>query len=144
MAEFVMKKKVADAGIAERFEIASAGTSDEELGEPVYPGTRRILDRLGIDYSQKRARQITRGDYERYDLIIGMDAENIRNLKRLFPHDRGAKIHMLLDFTSSPRSISDPWYHDDFEKTYREVDEGCDALLRRLLQDSDSAKSTAP
>ncbi len=130
-----MKKKVEDAGLAADFVIASAGTSDEELGAPVYWGTREILDRLGIDYSQKRARQITLADYDQYDLIIGMDAENIRSLRRLFPRDRGAKVRMLLDFTPSPRPISDPWYHGDFEKTYREVDEGCDALLESVLRE---------
>ena len=87
LAEFVMKRKVADAGVAERFEIASAATSTEELGEPVYPGTRRILARNGIDCSGKRARQLTKADYQHYDLLVGMDSENLWNMRRMMTYD---------------------------------------------------------
>ena len=129
MAEFVMKRKVADAGVAERFEIASAATSTEELGEPVYPGTRRILARNGIDCSGKRARQLTKADYQHYDLLVGMDSENLWNMQRMTGGDKDGKVRLLLDFTDEGGEISDPWYHGDFDQTWREVNLGCDALL---------------
>ena len=134
MAEFVMKRKVADAGVAERFEIASAATSTEELGEPVYPGTRRILARNGIDCSGKRARQLTKADYQHYDLLVGMDSENLWNMQRMTGGDKDGKVRLLLDFTDAPGEISDPWYHGDFDQTWREVNLGCDALLKYCLE----------
>ena len=140
MAEFVMKRKVEEAGVAERFEIASAATSTEELGSPVYPGTRRLLERAGIDCSAKRARQMNRGDYDRYDLLIGMDRENIRNMRRIVGEDPKGKIRMLLSFTERPGEISDPWYHNDFDQTWREVDVGCDGLLKFCLEKDRDAR----
>ena len=135
MAEFVMKRKVEDAGVADRFEIASAATSTEELGSPVYPGTRRLLERAGIDCSAKRARQMNRGDYDRYDLLVGMDRENIRNMRRIVGEDPKGKIRMLLSFTDDHKGeISDPWYHNDFDQTWKEVNLGCDALLKYCLE----------
>ena len=107
MAEFVMKRKVADAGVAERFEIASAATSTEELGEPVYPGTRRILARNGIDCSGKRARQLTKADYQHYDLLVGMDSENLWNMQRMTGGDKDGKVRLLLDFTDEGGEIRD-------------------------------------
>lgn len=134
MAEFVMKQKVADAGVAELFQIASAATSTEELGNPVYPGTRRILNRNGIDCSAKRARQMTKADYQEYDLLVGMDSENRYNMRRMTGGDKENKVSLLLDYTDKPGDISDPWYHNDFEKTWREVNLGCDALLEYCLR----------
>ncbi len=135
MAEFVMKRKVEDAGVADRFEIASAATSTEELGSSVYPGTRRLLERHGIDCSAKRARQTTRDDYDRYDLLVGMDRENIRNMRRIYGEDPRGKIRMLLSFTEDHKGeISDPWYHNDFDQTWEEVNLGCDALLKYCLE----------
>ena len=135
MAEFVMKRKVEDAGVADRFEIASAATSTEELGSPVYPRTRRLLEQHGIDCSAKRARQTNRGDYDRYDLLIGMDRENIRNMRRIYGEDPQGKIRMLLSFTEDRKGeISDPWYHNNFDQTWEEVNLGCDALLKYCLE----------
>ena len=140
MAEFVMKWKVRTLGLEERFEIESAATSSEELGSPVYPGTRRALDRHGIDvdYSKKRARRITLDDYDRFDYLVGMDAANLANMRRFFAKKldgRASKLHLLLDFTDSPGEITDPWYHNDLDATFNEVDAGCDALLKLCRAD---------
>ena len=132
MAEFIMRKMVADAGMSDSIEVESAGTSDEELGSPVYPGTKRILDAMGIDCSKKRARQATRDDYEKFDLIVGMDRINLLNTRRICKGDPRNKIKRLLDFTDSPRDIADPWYHGDFDATKELVVEGCRALLDYL------------
>ena len=134
MAEFVMKKMVRDAGAAEEFEIASAATSTEELGNGVYPPARRILNAHGIDCSGKYARQITMRDYEYYDLIIGMDNANMRNMKRFFGGDPSGKLRMLMDYTETPGEVADPWYSGDFEQTWQDVNAGCSGLLDDLLQ----------
>lgn len=131
MAEFVMRDMLKKRGISD-VEVASAATSTEELGNGVHRGTRAILDRLGIDCSAKRARQITMSDYDEYDIIIGMDSENIRNMTRYWG-DKKHKIHRLLDFTERKlEDISDPWYTGDFERTYRDIKQGCEGLLERL------------
>ena len=134
MAEFVMKKMVRDAGAAEEFEIASAATSTEELGNGVYPPARRILNAHGIDCSGKYARQITMRDYEYYDLLIGMDNANMRNMKRFFGGDPSGKLRMLMDYTETPGEVADPWYSGDFEQTWQDVNAGCSGLLDDLLQ----------
>lgn len=130
MAEFVFNDLVKKRGITGVFS-QSAATSTEEIGNGVHYGTAAILRRLGIDYSAKRARQITRADFSEYDLIVGMDSANIRNIKR-FSGGGDEKVRLLLDFTDSPRDISDPWYTGDFERTYRDVLEGCEGLLEWL------------
>ena len=129
MAEFVLRRKAAEAGIADRLEIASAATSSEELGNPVYPPARRILQAHGISCAGKTARRITPEDYRRYDLLIGMDRANIINMRRCFSGDPEGKLRLLLD----PDEVSDPWYTDDFEQTWQDVNEGCDRLLAELL-----------
>ena len=129
MAEFVMKKLVADAGREAEFVIASAATSTEELGNPVYPPVRSLLKSHDIDCSGKFARQLTRRDYDEYDLIIGMDNANIRNIHRICGGDPAGKISRLLDHTDTPGEVADPWYSGDFELTWNEVNSGCDALL---------------
>ena len=129
MAEFVMKRLVDDAGCAERFEIASAATSTEEIGNPVYPPARRKLAEHGISCDGKRARQITPGDYRHYDRIIAMDQNNLRNLRRLLGEDVEGKISLLMDYTSRPGDVADPWYTGDFEATWQDVLEGCRGLL---------------
>lgn len=129
MAEFVMKDLVEKRGLSGQFSIESAATSTEEIGNPVHRGTRKILDRLGISCAEKRARQLKRTDYDNFDLLIGMDDGNVRNMNRICGGDPEAKIYKLLDFTDEPRSISDPWYTGDFEATYHDVREGCDSLL---------------
>lgn len=132
MAEFVMKDLVRKAGRESEFEIASAATSSEELGNPVYPPARRKLAQHGIACSGKTARQLTKHDYEYWDLLIGMDQANLRNMRRLFPDDPGRKLHLLLDYTDRPGEVADPWYTGDFEATWTDVLEGCQGLLRQL------------
>ena len=138
MAEFVMKdlaaKWRAQRGAAAdiEFEIASAATSDEQLGNEVYPGTRRKLAEHGISCAGKRARQMNRGDYGRYDYLIGMDRLNLRGMTRICGGDPEGKIHLLLEFTGQNRDIADPWYTDDFEATWNDVLAGCSALLAKL------------
>ena len=132
MAEFVMKKLVQEAGRAAEFSIASAATSTEELGNPVYPPARRKLAEHGIDCAGKTARQISRRDYAEYDLLIGMDEANLRNMRRLFGGDPERKLHLLMDYTDRPGNVADPWYTRDFEATWRDVEEGCRGLLASL------------
>jgi len=134
MAEFVMKHLVKEAGLSGRFEIASAATSTEELGNPVYPPARRKLLEHGIRCDGKRARQLTRADYQKYDVLIGMDHANLRNMHRICGGDPDGKIHMLLDYTDRPGSVADPWYTDDFDATWRDAMEGCTGLLKSLAE----------
>ena len=132
MAEFIMKRIVADAGREEEFEIASAATSTEEIGNPVYPPARRKLAEHGISCAGKTARQLTRRDYAHYDLLIGMDRYNLANMRRMCGGDPDGKIHLLMDYTARPGDVADPWYTDDFEATWRDCMEGCTALLDTL------------
>ena len=135
MCEFVMKDLVAKAGRADQFEIASAATSTEELGNPVHPGTRRQLALHGISCEGKRARQVTRADYDYYDMLICADSNNIRNLRRITGGDPDGKISLVLDHTSRPgRDVDDPWYSGDFESTWNDVSEGCAGLLKELTE----------
>ncbi len=134
MAEFVMKDMVKKAGLEDQFEIASAATSTEELGNPVYPPARRKLLEHGLRCDGKRARQMTRADYQKYDLLIGMDNWNIRNMTRMCGGDPEGKIRMLLDYTGYSRSVADPWYTGDFDATWDDVNEGCRALLEHLTR----------
>ena len=134
MAEFVMRDLVRRAGLEDRFLIASAATSGEERGNPVYPPARRKLAEHGIGCAGKRAVQLTPSDYGKYDYLIGMDSANIRNMRRMLGSDPEGKIHKLLSFAGSDRDISDPWYTGDFDATYRDVTEGCEALLRDLTE----------
>jgi protein-tyrosine phosphatase len=132
MAEFVMKDLVKQAGCEEDFYIESAATSTEEIGNEVYPPAKRKLAEHGIGCKGKTARQMTRKDYERFDLLIGMDTWNIRNMTRICGGDPEGKIQMLLDFTNRPGDVADPWYTGNFEATWRDVLEGCTCLLRIL------------
>lgn len=134
MAEFVMKDMVKKAGLEEAVYIESAATSREELGNPVYPPARRKLAEHGISCAGKTARQIRREDYDAFDLLVGMDQENLRNMRRLWD-DREGKLCLLLDFTSHPRDVADPWYTGDFEATWQDVQSGCAALLASLMGD---------
>ena len=127
MAEFVMKDMVERAGLEWKFEIASAATSTEEIGNPVHRGTREKLRSVGISCAGKTARQMTKRDYDEYDLFVGMDRYNIRNMQRITGGDPEGKIRMLLG-----RDVADPWYTGDFEATYRDVVEGCTALLEEF------------
>lgn len=132
MAEFVMRDMVMRAGLAEGFQIASAATSAEELGHPVYPPARRMLAAHGIGCAGKTARQLTRRDYAAYDLLIGMDSANLRAMHRICGGDPAGKLHLLLDYTDRPGDVADPWYTGDFEATWRDVTAGCQGLLAAL------------
>lgn len=136
MAEFVMKDMVRSAGLEEEFHIESAATSAEELGNPVYPPVRRLLSRHGINCSGKTARQLQRSDYEGWDLLIGMDNANLRNMQKICGGDPSGKIRLLMDFTRRPGEVADPWYTGDFDATWRDVEEGCQGLLNRLRTQS--------
>lgn len=133
MAEFLMKALVAEKGLSEQFEIASAATSSDEIGNPVYPPVAALLRERGISCKDKTARQLRRADYESYDYIIGMDGANRRNMLRLFGGDPKGKVSLLLDFTDHPRDVADPWYTRDFRAAERDIESGCRALLDTLL-----------
>jgi protein-tyrosine phosphatase len=134
MAEFVMKDLVKKANVSQQFKIASAATSREELGNPVYPPARQELAKHGIGCSGKTARQITKEDYEYYDYIVAMDYSNVRNLERMLGPDTEHKISMLLDYTNHPGQVADPWYTGDFGATWNDVLEGCQGLLKQILE----------
>ena len=132
MAEFVMKDLVKKAGLALRFQIESAATSREEIGNPVYPPAQRKLAEHGISCDGHTARQLTNADYEKYDLLIGMDRANLRDMYRICCGDFAGKLHLLMDYTKQSRDVADPWYTDDFETTWRDVSEGCKSLLEKI------------
>ena len=144
MAEYVMKALVKEAGLSDRFYIASAATSTEELGNPVHRGTKAKLRQEGIPCPERRAVRMRPEDVESFDWILGMDSRNIANIRRIAGLKDGdprcAKIRRLLDFSPRPRDIADPWYTGDFDETFRDVMEGCRALLvhleKELLQTS--------
>lgn len=133
MAEYVMKYLVKKAGLEREFRIASAATSREELGNPVYPPARKKLAEHGIGCSGHAARQLQNNDYEEYDLLIGMDQANLRDMYRICGGDFMDKMHLLLDHTDrTGQEVADPWYTDDFDATWRDVEEGCRGLLRHI------------
>ena len=132
MAEFIMKDLVRKAGLENQFHIASAATSTEETGNPVYPPARRKLAEHGIGCSGKTSRQLTKADYGSYDLLIGMDSANLQNMRRICGGDPSGKIHLLMEYTSRPGDVADPWYTRDFETTWQDILEGCGELLTQL------------
>ena len=133
MAEFLLKDIVNKRGLADAFEIASAATSREEIGNPVHYGTRNKLAQFGISVAGKHAVQVTKRDYEHYDLLLVMDSNNIRNLRRVIGEDTQNKVHLLLDYTERKgESIADPWYTGDFDVTYNDIMEGLAGLLEEL------------
>ena len=132
MAEYVMKDLVRKAGWEAEFRIDSAATTNEEIGNPVYPPARRKLAEHGIDCAGKTARRIRKSDYAEYDLLIGMDDENLRDMRRFFGGDPEDKLHPLMDYTDRPGEVADPWYTRNFDATWRDVDEGCRGLLEKL------------
>ena len=138
MAEFVMKDLVKKAGLEKEFHIESAATSSEELGNPVHRGTRRKLAEHGISCDGKTARQLKNSDYEKYDMLIGMDQSNLRSMYRICGGDFADKMHLLLDYTDRPGEVADPWYTDDFEATWQDVLDGCQGLLRELTCEEES------
>ena len=133
MAEFVMKDLSRKAGLEEALRIASAATSTEEIGNPVYPPARRKLAEHQISCAGKTARQLRREDYQEYDFLVGMDHANLCNMRRMLGGDPEGKLSLLLDHAGrSGEEIADPWYTGDFEETYRDVLAGCQGLLDRL------------
>ena len=133
MGEFILKDLAAKAGLADRFHIESAATSTEEIGNPVYPPARRKLAQHGIDCAGKTARQLTAADYGRFDLLLGMDRANIRNMTRICGGDPQGKIHLLMEYAGHPgREVADPWYTGDFDATWDDVLAGCQGLLRKI------------
>ena len=136
MAEFVMKDYVRKAGLEKHFEIASAATSREELGNPVYPPARRKLAEHGLSCSGKTARQMTAADYDRYDYIPIMDRNNQRNILRIIGSDPLRKVRLLMAYTDHPRDVADPWYTGDFEQTWQDITEGCKALLDAIRKEN--------
>lgn len=140
MAEFVFNDMVRKRGLADKMLARSSATSTEEIGNDVHRGTRRILDKYGVSYSPREAVQLTRSDYADYHLIVGMDSYNIRNMIRIFGSDPDGKVVRLLDLTSRSGDVADPWYTGDFEATYRDVREGCEALINMLVQKGDNSE----
>ncbi len=135
MAEYVMKKAVKEQGLERQFVIASAATSREEIGNPVYPPAKRKLWEHGIACSGKTAVQMTKADYDKYDYIVAMDSMNLRNILRIIRSDPQQKVSLLLDFTDRPHSVADPWYSGDFDAAYDDIEKGCAALLAHILRE---------
>lgn len=134
MAEFVFKDMVNKKGLSNEFYIESAATSDEAAGEGIYFGTREILKEQGIPFTERKSRQITKEDYNKFDYILGMENKNIANILRIVGEDKENKVHRLLDFSDSPRDIADPWYTGDFDITYYDVEDGCSSFLEYIMQ----------
>ncbi len=131
MAEFILKALVRAKGLENQYYIESAAVSSEEIGNPVYPPARRCLSQHGVPFSNdKRARQVTRSDYDRFDRIICMDASNLRWLRRIIPQDPEGKIHLMMSYTGIGRDVADPWYTGDFEAAFQDILAGCEAMLR--------------
>ena len=134
MAEMIMKDLVLKAGLSLRYEIASAATSTEEIGNPVYPPAQRILAQHGISSAGKTARRMTKHDYAYYDYLVAMDRNNLRNMRGFVGSDSEKKVSLLMDHTSRPGDVADPWYTGNFEATWRDVLEGCEGLLAEIEQ----------
>jgi len=136
MAEFIFKRMVAERGLEAEFEIRSSATSTEEIwngiGNPVYPPAEAELSKHGISCNGKRAVQLQKSDYDKYDLFVGMDSANIRNMHRILGGDPDGKIRKLMDYTARPGDVADPWYSDRFDIAYRDIYEGCAGLLESL------------
>ena len=130
MAEFIFKALVKARGLEGCYHIESAAVSTEEIGNPIYPPARRCLSQHGVAFDpEKRARQVIRADYERFDLLICMDASNLRWIRRIIPEDPEGKIRLMMSFTGSSRDVADPWYTGDFEQTFQDVLQACEAML---------------
>ena len=132
MAEAMMKQMIAERGLSDRFLIDSAAVSREETGNPMYPPAVRKQRKKGIDPGSHRARTLVREDYERFDYLIAMDDSNIRYMMRILGSDPEYKIHKMMEFAGSSRSVADPWYTGDFETTYQDLEEGITGLIEQL------------
>ena len=135
MAEMILRDMVRRRGLEAEFVIASAATSTEEIGNPVYPPARRMLASHGIDCGGKRAVQLCRADYDRYDCFVGMDMDNVRRMRHIFGGDDQGKISLLLHYTDRPGDVEDPWYTLRFDHVFDEITRGCQALLAELLRE---------
>ena len=130
MAEFIFKALVRARGLEGCYHIESTAVSAEETGNPIYPPAKRCLTQHGVPFDNaKRARQITRADYDRFDRIICMDGSNLRWIRRIIPDDPEGKIHLMMSYTGRARDVADPWYTGDFETTFQDILEGCEAML---------------
>jgi protein-tyrosine phosphatase len=134
MAEFALRHMVEEKHLSDKFFIASSATSREEIGNPVHTGTKRKLREVGISFGGKTAVQLTKKDYEMFDYILCMESYNIKNALRIVGDDKDGKIHRLLDFSARPRDIADPWYTGNFDETYNDIAEGCEALIEHILK----------
>ena len=136
MAEFIMKDLIAKSGLQDRFFVTSSATSTEEIrggrGNPVYPPAKKELAKHGLSCEGKRAVQLTASDADKYDLFVGMDGANIRNMRRILGEGAYGKIHKLLDYTGRGGDVSDPWYSDRFDVAFADIEEGCRALFEKL------------
>ncbi len=136
MAEFIFKKMTEEKGISSQFVVASCATSTEEIiggvGNPVYPPAREELALHGISCEGKRAVRLEKGDYEKYDLFLCMDENNMRNIRRIFPSDPENKVHKFLEYTGVGGNVADPWYTGDFERTYKDITAGCMVLIEEI------------
>ena len=129
MAEFVFRDMVEKRGLADRFHIESAATTNEEIGNPVHHGTVKRLAREGISCAGKHARRITQADYDTFDVIVGMDEANMRSMLRTWKNDPAGKVHKMMEFAGTTRDVADPWYTGDFDATYDDIHDGCLGLL---------------
>ena len=141
MAEFIFKRIAADAGRSADFLVSSSATSTEEIwrgvGNPIYPPAARELSRHGIPYDRREATLLLAEDYGRYDMFIGMDSNNIRNMYRIFGSDPDGKISKLMSYTDSDADVSDPWYTERFDRAYADIYAGCAALFEKLTQNGE-------
>lgn len=133
LAEFMFKDMLRKAGREDDFFIESAATSREEIGNDTDPRTKKKLDENGIPYTKRQARQITRQDYDKFDLIIAMDGSNVRDMRRIIGDDSEGKVSLLLDHTDEKRDVADPWYTGDFDAAYNDIEKGLKALMEELL-----------
>ncbi len=133
MAEFIFKKMIKDRGVEEDYIVLSSATSTEEIGNPIYPPAKAEMKRRGVEFSyEKRAVQIRREDYDKYDLFVCMDSKNVRNINYIFGSDREGKVKKLMDYTGRGGDVSDPWYSDRFDIAFDDISEGCECLLDLL------------
>ncbi len=129
MAQYMFLDKVNRLGLGDQFEADSAATSREEIGNGMYPPAKRKLTQKGIPFGNHRARQIVREDYDRYDLLVGMDDENMYYMRRMLGNDPEGKFRMMLNYIGLNREVADPWYSGDFEQTYQDLDSSLDAMI---------------
>lgn len=135
MAEYIMKALVKSRGLENDYLIESAAVSDEETGNPIYPPAKRCLTQHGVPFdNSKRARKVTMSDYAKFDRIICMDSSNLRLIRRIIPSDPDGKIHLMMSYTGRSRDVADPWYTGDFETTFQDILEGCEAMLALRLE----------